>query len=100
MKQSVSKLFKQLKDVKLTRVLPITSEILWPLNKKTYVMGVINMTPDSFSDGGMYLDVESAVEAVKEMVKNGADIIDVGGQSTRPGWQSCIRSADSEKGQN
>ncbi|AZU59872.1 dihydropteroate synthase [Neobacillus mesonae] len=53
--------------------------------KKTYVMGILNVTPDSFSDGGKFNEIERAVEHAKEMVANGADIIDVGGESTRPG---------------
>lgn len=55
------------------------------LGKHTYVMGILNVTPDSFSDGGKYTDTDSAVERVLEMIKEGADIIDVGGESTRPG---------------
>jgi len=49
------------------------------------IMGILNVTPDSFSDGGKYLSFERAVERGREMVKEGADIIDVGGESTRPG---------------
>ncbi len=48
-------------------------------------MGVINVTPDSFSDGGLYFDKDNAVERGLELVKQGADILDVGGESTRPG---------------
>jgi dihydropteroate synthase len=48
-------------------------------------MGVLNVTPDSFSDGGKFLDVERAIEHAKEMAHAGADIVDVGGESTRPG---------------
>ncbi len=48
-------------------------------------MGVINITPDSFSDGGMYLDVENALRKASDCIDSGADIIDIGGQSTRPG---------------
>jgi dihydropteroate synthase len=54
-------------------------------SKKTIVMGILNVTPDSFSDGGKFNRVEKAVEHAKEMVANGADIIDIGGESTRPG---------------
>jgi len=50
-------------------------------------MGILNVTPDSFSDGGKYLDIDSAVKRAREMVDEGADIIDVGGESTRPGHQ-------------
>jgi dihydropteroate synthase len=49
------------------------------------VMGVVNVTPDSFSDGGLYLDVVAAVEHGEELVRDGAAIVDVGGESTRPG---------------
>ncbi len=55
------------------------------LTKKTHIMGILNITPDSFSDGGRYADRESAVAQGLTMVENGADIIDVGGESTRPG---------------
>jgi dihydropteroate synthase len=53
--------------------------------KKTFVMGILNVTPDSFSDGGLYLDTESAIDRALRMVNDGADIIDIGGESTRPG---------------
>jgi dihydropteroate synthase len=49
------------------------------------LMGVLNVTPDSFSDGGMYFDLRSAIERAEEMVAEGAQVIDVGGESTRPG---------------
>ena len=52
---------------------------------KTVIMGVLNITPDSFSDGGQYLGIENAIERAKIMVDQGADIIDIGGESTRPG---------------
>jgi dihydropteroate synthase len=55
------------------------------LGKRTLVMGVLNVTPDSFSDGGEFLDVEKALEHALRMLEEGADIIDVGGESTRPG---------------
>lgn len=55
------------------------------LDERTYVMGILNVTPDSFSDGGNYNEVEAAVKRAKEMVEEGADIIDIGGESTRPG---------------
>jgi dihydropteroate synthase len=53
--------------------------------KRTYLMGVLNVTPDSFSDGGDYYIIESALAQAENMVKSGVDIIDIGGQSTRPG---------------
>jgi len=52
---------------------------------RTYIMGILNVTPDSFSDGGKYWTPREAAEAAKKMVLDGADIIDIGGQSTRPG---------------
>ena len=57
------------------------------LGKRTLIMGILNVTTDSFSDGGDYADIEKAVERAKEMVKEGADIIDIGGMSTRPGHE-------------
>lgn len=54
-------------------------------SKKTYLMGILNVTPDSFSDGGRYFDKSIAVKRAYEMVEEGADIIDIGGESTRPG---------------
>lgn len=53
---------------------------------KLKIMGILNITPDSLSDGGKYRDTESAVERAREMVGEGVDIIDVGGYSTRPGY--------------
>jgi dihydropteroate synthase len=55
------------------------------LGKRTYVMGVLNVTPDSFSDGGQHLDPEAALQHALKMLEDGADIIDIGGESTRPG---------------
>jgi dihydropteroate synthase len=55
------------------------------LGDRTVVMGIINVTPDSFSDGGHNLDVKQAVEAGVQMVEAGADLLDIGGESTRPG---------------
>ena len=53
--------------------------------KRTYLMGVLNVTPDSFSDGGDFNTIESGLAQAQNMVKSGVDIIDIGGQSTRPG---------------
>ena len=55
------------------------------LGKKTLIMGILNVTPDSFSDGGRYNNLDSALEQAKKMVEDGVDIIDIGGESTRPG---------------
>ena len=50
----------------------------------TYVMGILNVTPDSFSDGGKFNNLDAALRHTEEMIRDGADIIDVGGESTRP----------------
>ncbi len=56
------------------------------INKnQTYIMGILNVTPDSFSDGNSYMNIEDAKKQVSKMIKEGANIIDVGGESTRPG---------------
>jgi dihydropteroate synthase len=55
------------------------------LGKRTLIMGVVNVTPDSFSDGGLYLDCDRAVDHALRLLDEGADIIDIGGESTRPG---------------
>lgn len=52
---------------------------------QTYIMGILNVTPDSFSDGGRYDTMDAALKHAEEMILNGADILDVGGESTRPG---------------
>lgn len=65
-----------------------------PLGRRTVIMGVLNATPDSFSDGGRYLDLAAAIAHGMEMVRQGADWIDVGGESTRPG--STTVSAEEE----
>jgi dihydropteroate synthase len=54
------------------------------LGDRTYVMGVVNVTPDSFSDGGKFYEIDRAVERARELINAGADIIDIGGESTRP----------------
>jgi dihydropteroate synthase len=54
-------------------------------SQKTYIMGILNVTPDSFSDGGHFFNKDRAVEQAFRMIEDGADIIDVGGESTRPG---------------
>lgn len=56
------------------------------LDKNVYLMGILNVTPDSFSDGGKWNDLEAAKEHTADMISQGADIIDIGGESTRPGY--------------
>jgi dihydropteroate synthase len=68
---------------------PITiggQEFVW--GRRTYLMGIVNVTPDSFSGDGLAYDVAAAVRQAADMRRDGADIIDVGGESTRPGFQS------------
>ena len=62
--------------------------------KKTYIMGILNVTPDSFSDGGNFNQMDAALRHAEQMVKDGADIIDIGGESTRPGY---VRISDEEE---
>ena len=56
------------------------------LGKHTYIMGILNVTPDSFSDGGKYNTIDAALKQAEKMIEEGADIIDIGGESTRPGY--------------
>ncbi|MED3561347.1 dihydropteroate synthase [Bacillus xiapuensis] len=67
------------------------------LNQKTMIMGVLNITPDSFSDGGKFNDMNMALEHAHEMVSNGADIIDIGGESTRPGYEVISEEEEIER---
>jgi dihydropteroate synthase len=60
-------------------------------------MGVVNVTPDSFSDGGLYLDVDAAVEHGEQLVDEGAGVLDVGGESTRPGAEPVAEGAEIER---
>ena len=52
---------------------------------KTYIMGILNVTPDSFSDGGKFDNLDAALYHTEEMIREGADVVDIGGESTRPG---------------
>ena len=63
-------------------------------NRKTVIMGILNATPDSFSDGGRYNRIDRAMKHAEQMVKDGADIIDIGGESTRPNYN---RISDEEE---
>ncbi|WP_237229191.1 dihydropteroate synthase [Rubinisphaera sp. JC750] len=57
----------------------------WTLGDRPHLMGIVNVTPDSFSDGGNFLDPQRAVDHALQLVEEGADILDLGGESTRPG---------------
>src|ERR1700716_3584507 len=67
------------------------------LGRRTLIMGVVNVTPDSFSDGGLYFDAEKAVVHAEKLLAEGATIIDVGGESTRPGGGGA-RAGEPAKG--
>jgi dihydropteroate synthase len=67
------------------------------LGKRTLIMGVVNVTPDSFSDGGKFLDSGSAVEHALQLLAEGADILDLGGESTRPGAKATVSSAEEQR---
>src|SRR5216684_2985767 len=64
------------------------------LGKRTLVMGVLNVTPDSFSDGGKFFDAERAIEEAIAMERAGADLVDIGGESTRPGAAETAASEE------
>lgn len=72
-------------------------EYILDLNKKTMIMGVLNVTPDSFSDGGRFNNLDKAIQHANEMVANGADIIDIGGESTRPGFEAISAEEEIER---
>lgn len=67
---------------------------LFNFGKKTYIMGILNVTPDSFSDGSMFFSVNDAVNHAIKMQNEGADIIDIGGESTRPGAESISKNEE------
>ena len=66
----------------------------YKLGERTYVMGILNVTPDSFSDGGKFNEIEAAVSQAKKLVEDGADIIDVGGESTRQGAEDVTEEEE------
>ena len=67
------------------------------LGRRTLIMGVVNVTPDSFSDGGLYLDAEKAVVRAEQLLDEGATIIDVGGESTRPGASEPVSEEEERR---
>jgi dihydropteroate synthase len=67
------------------------------LGRRTLIMGVVNVTPDSFSDGGLYLDAEKAVAHAERLLDEGATIIDVGGESTRPGASEPVSEEEERR---
>lgn len=80
-----------------TRFFYRAADYLLPIYDKTFVMGILNVTPDSFSDGGKYYSVTDAVAHAKHLVEAGAHIIDVGGESTRPGHTPVSTEEETER---
>lgn len=74
-----------------------TSRRVLPLGGHTYLMGILNLTPDSFSDGGEFLDYDVAAEQFFKMVEAGAEIIDIGGESTRPGHTPILAAEEIDR---
>ena len=68
-----------------------------PIGERTLIMGILNVTPDSFSDGGQFLSVGDALAQAERMISEGADIIDVGGESTRPGGEPVSVAEEIER---
>jgi dihydropteroate synthase len=66
-------------------------------SSRTYLLGVLNVTPDSFSDGGQFHTLDQALAQARHLVHNGTDILDIGGQSTRPGSESISREAEIDR---
>ncbi|MFE0504257.1 dihydropteroate synthase [Peribacillus butanolivorans] len=66
-------------------------------SKKTLIMGILNVTPDSFSDGGKYNRVDAALKHAEQMVKDGADVLDIGGESTRPNYERISDEGEIER---
>ena len=68
-----------------------------PAGRRVYIMGILNVTPDSFSDGGRFQQIDAALRHVEEMVRDGADIVDIGGESTRPGYVHITEAEEIER---
>ena len=67
------------------------------VQNRTYIMGILNVTPDSFSDGGRYEKTDDALFHAEQMIKDGADLIDIGGESTRPGYTMIPECREEER---
>lgn len=67
------------------------------VQNRTYIMGILNVTPDSFSDGGHYEKTDAALFHAEQMIKDGADLIDIGGESTRPGYTMISAKEEAER---
>lgn len=80
-------------DGEVTKVFPLRNQFL-KIEKETWIMGILNVTPDSFSDGNLYYDQRSALNHASDMINEGASIIDVGGMSTRPNAEEIEESEE------
>ena len=67
------------------------------IDREPVIMGILNVTPDSFSDGGKYSDVDAALNQANQMIEDGADILDIGGESTRPGYTMISVEAELDR---
>ena len=79
------------------RMLPLLNGNVLNLQDRLLIMGILNVTPDSFSDGGKWNSLESAISHAKQMIAEGADIIDIGGESTRPGAAAVSQREEMER---
>lgn len=85
-------------NLKRIDLMKLTTTIkTYDLNERTHIMGILNVTPDSFSDGGNYTTINQAVKQAKAMEDAGADIIDIGGESTRPNHDSVSEDEEIER---
>ena len=85
--KNIKKIPKTIKKKIQEDLKKITSKRKFIGKKNHIIMGVLNLTPDSFSDGGKFNSFKNAIKRIKQMIKSGAEIIDIGGESTRPGSQ-------------
>ena len=92
----VRKLIKKVLNKKQVNTMEVNGKT-FEFGKKRYIMGILNTTPDSFSDGGKFNNIESALKHAKEMLEEGADIIDVGGESTRPGAEKVPEEVEIQR---
>ncbi|KAJ3319985.1 trifunctional dihydropteroate synthetase [Boothiomyces sp. JEL0866] len=88
--------YKDASKDSIYRVVPVGNTV-WNLSKRTFIMGILNVTPDSFSDGGKYNTLDAAIATSLKMVSEGADVIDIGGQSTAPNAEEIESAAEIER---
>ena len=82
---------------RMTRTWQIAAGRSLPIGERTLVMGILNVTPDSFSDGGEFFSLDRALAHAEQMIDEGADIIDIGGESTRPGGAAIVSAEEERK---